>query len=68
MTTRQILGSALMAAGCMDLALAWLLRRVEDSRRRRILQLSLGTMGALMLVLGLVLLFGGSRLTIPTAT
>jgi hypothetical protein len=58
MTTPQILGGALVAAGCMDLTLAWLLRRVEDTRRRRFLQLSLATMGALMLVIGVVLLSG----------
>lgn len=65
MTTPQILGGALIAAGFMDLTLAFLLRRVEYSGRRRFLQLSLSVMGALMLVLGLVLLFAGPRVSVP---
>jgi uncharacterized membrane protein HdeD (DUF308 family) len=65
MTTPQILGGALIAAGFMDLTLAFLLRRVEFSGRRRFLQLSLTTMGALMLILGLVLLFASPRVAVP---
>lgn len=57
MTTNQLIGFALLVAGCMDVVLALILRqRIPDEGRRRLFTLSLATASGALILLGLFLL------------